>query len=265
MNILFIGDVVGKQGREITKYFIERLSEDYDLDFIIANLENATHGKGLNKAHFLEMLESGVDVVTLGNHFLAKKEILDYIDDYDEVIRPGNIHKSNKGKGTSVFTCLDKKVRVTNLLGRAFMSENNDNPFDYLEEVVKNDTSDIHIVDFHAEATGEKQALAWAFDGKVTAVLGTHTHVQTNDLRLLKQGTAYISDVGMCGPYDGILGACREDVIKRTWTGAPTLFRVQECDDIVFSAVLLNIDENTNKVIEFKKIYEIVDWSDING
>ena len=265
MNVLFIGDVVGKQGRDITKYFIEKLSEDYDLDFVIANLENATHGKGLNKSHFLEMLESGVDAVTLGNHYLAKKEILDYIDDYDEVIRPLNVHKSSKGRGSNVFSCLDKTIRVTNLLGRAFMGENNENPFDHLENIVIGDNSDIHIVDFHAEATGEKQALAWAFDGKVTAVLGTHTHVQTNDLRLLSKGTCFISDVGMCGPYDGILGTCKEDVINRTWKGEHSVFRVQECDNYVFSAVLLIIDDITNKVIDFKNIYEVIDWSKING
>ena len=265
MNVLFIGDVVGKQGREVVKYFINELQEEYDLDFVIANLENASHGKGLNRSHFLEMLEAGVDAVTMGNHLFGKKEINEYINDYDEIIRPYNLHKLTPGKGSQTYKLFDKTIRVTNLVGRAFMSETNENPFDALEDIVKNDTSDIHIVDFHAEATGEKQALAWAFDGKITALLGTHTHVQTNDTRLLKQGTLYCSDVGMCGPYNGILGANRDDIIRRTWTGLPTIFGVQEDDEVIFSAVLFIIDDNTNKVIKYKNIYEIVDWSDING
>ena len=265
MNVLFIGDVVGKPGREVSKYFINRLVEEYDLDFVIANLENASHGKGLLRSHFLEMLEAGVDVVTLGNHYLAKKEILEYMDDYDELLRPYNLHSSIKGKGSSVFRCGNLNIRVTNLIGRVFLADTNDNPFDALYTIVKNDDSDIHIVDFHAEATGEKQALAWAFDGKVSAIFGTHTHVQTNDLRLLKNGTLYCSDVGMCGPYNGILGATREDVIKRTWTGIPSVFGVQEDDEYIFSAVVFTVDEDSKKIIDYKNIYEVVNRGDING
>ncbi len=253
MNILFIGDVVGKLGREAVKYFLNNNIDDYD--FVIANLENATHGKGLNRSHFLEMLSCGIDVVTLGNHYYAKKEIETYIDDYDNCLRPYNLHSSLFGRGSNVFNVNGLKVRVTNLIGRVYMNEANTNPFDDLEKICSNDDSDIHIVDFHAEATGEKQSLAWAFDGKITALFGTHTHVQTNDLRKLKNGTLYISDVGMCGPYNGILGSSREAVIKKTWTGIPTLFEVQEDDEYIFSAVEFIIDEESKKIIDFNNIY----------
>lgn len=255
MNILFIGDVYGKNGRNVVKKFLEDNLDEYD--FVIANLENASHGKGLTKANFLEMIEAGIDVVTLGNHYYAKKEIETYINDYDFLLRPANLHSSIAGHGTDVFEINNLKIRVTNLLGRVFISENPNNPFDVLNEICKNDKSDVHIVDFHAEASGEKQALAWAFDGKVSAVLGTHTHVQTNDLRLLKNGTLYITDVGMCGPYNGILGASREEVITKSWTGKPTIFGVQNDDENIFSAVSFVIDEETKKIIEYKKIYQI--------
>ena len=265
MNILFIGDVVGKPGREVVKYFIDYLNDQMGLDFVIANLENASHGKGLIRSHCLEMLDAGVDVVTLGNHYLSKKEINEYIDDYDQLIRPYNVHSSMKGRGTGVFECDGIKIRVTNLLGRVYLADTNNNPFDALEEIVKKDESDIHIVDFHAEATGEKLALAWAFDGKVDAIFGTHTHVQTNDLRTLKNGTVYCSDVGMCGPYNGILGASKEEVIKRTWTGAPSIFNVQEDDEYVFSAISLVIDEESKKIVEFNNIYTVIHRSEIYG
>ena len=262
MNILFIGDVVGKPGRQAVKYFLENNLDDYD--FVIANLENASHGKGLNRNHFFQMLEAGVDVVTLGNHYYAKKEIETFINDYDNCLRPYNLHSSIFGHGTGVFDCDGIKIRVTNLMGRVYMSEGSNNPFDALQQIVTDDDSDIHIVDFHAEATGEKQALAWAFDGKVTAILGTHTHVQTNDLRKLKQGTIYMSDVGMCGPYNGILGSSRDAVIKKTWTNVPTLFEVEQDDEYLFSAVELVIDEDSMKVVDFKNIYLILKEREIS-
>lgn len=258
MNILFIGDIVSKLGRDVVNYMIERLTNEYSIDFIIANGENATHGKGLSEAHFKELLDSGIDVVTLGNHYGAKKEIFNYIDSYECILRPYNLHKSIPGVGTNVYDCNGVFIRVTNLLGRAFMANNLDNPFDSLQEIVNSDTSDIHIVDFHAEATGEKYSLAYAFDGKVSAVLGTHTHVQTRDYRILDNGTAYISDVGMCGPYNSILGTRKEEVIQRTWTGLPATFDVIEHDECLFSAVLLEFDDASNKCLSIKPIYKII-------
>lgn len=262
MNILFIGDVVGNPGRKVVKYFLNKYGDEYD--FVIANLENASHGKGLTRNHFLQMLEAGIDVVTLGNHYYAKKEIETFINDYDNLLRPNNLHKGTIGHGTDVYVCNGLNIRVTNLMGRVYMSDPVDNPFDSLLEICENDNSDIHIVDFHAEATGEKLSLGWAFDGKVSAILGTHTHVQTNDLRLLKNGTLYMSDVGMCGPYNGILGSTRENVIKKTWLGVPTIFGVEDNDDeYIFSACSITIDEDTKKIVDFKNIYEVIKESEI--
>ncbi len=258
MNILFIGDIVGKPGRKAVCDSLQDLIEENEIDFVIANGENATHGKGLSKEHMLELIEAGVDVITLGNHAFAKKELFDYINDYEEVLRPLNLHSIFPGNGTGVYEFENKKIRVTNLLGRVFMSLEVDNPFDKLLEIVENDNSDIHIVDFHAETTGEKQALAFAFDGKVTAVLGTHTHVPTADNRILPKGTAYQSDVGMVGPYNGILGADKEAVIKRTWTSYPSVFQVEDSPEVILSASILKINDYTNKVEKIERIKKII-------
>ena len=156
MKILFIGDVVGSLGRNIVAMMIEKITSEQDIDFIIANGENATHGKGLSEAHLNELFDSGVDVVTLGNHYANKKEIFNFLDAYNELLRPNNLHHSIPGTGSNVFDCNGVKIRVTNLLGRVYMALDVNNPFDDLESICSSDDSDIHIVDFHAEATGEK-------------------------------------------------------------------------------------------------------------
>lgn len=259
MNILFIGDIVGKLGRDVVGYMVDQITSSRPIDFIIANGENATHGKGIIETHFKELLDCGIDVVTLGNHYAAKKDIFNYIDSYECIIRPNNVHESIPGIGSNVFDCNGVKIRVTNLLGRSFMANTIDNPFDSLQTILnKEEKADIHIVDFHAEATGEKYALAYAFDGQVSAVLGTHTHVQTRDYRVLEKGTAYISDVGMCGPYNSILGTRKEEVITRTWTGLPSVFDVIEHDECLFSAVILEFDDATFECLSIEPIYQIV-------
>ncbi len=259
MNILFIGDIVAKSGRQVVARMIQELQEEYEIEFIIANGENATHGKGISRANYDELIECGIDCITLGNHYGARKEIFNFIDDCDNLLRPYNLHYSIPGFGTTVLeTFSGKKIRVTNLLGRAFINLNANNPFEALKEIIQEDQADIHIVDFHAEATGEKLALAYAFDGKIDALLGTHTHVQTRDYRLLPNGTAYISDVGMCGPYNGILGAGKEEVITRTWTGLSSTFTIEDDDDqSLFNAVILSFDNN-NRCIAIKPIYKIL-------
>ena len=259
MKVLFIGDIVGSLGRKIVSTMIEKITSEEEIDFIIANGENATHGKGLSEAHLIELFDAGIDVVTLGNHYANKKDIFNFLDAYNELLRPNNLHHSIPGVGSNVFDCNGVKIRVTNLLGRVYMAIDVNNPFDDLDLICANDEADIHIVDFHAEATGEKYALAHAFDGKVSAVLGTHTHVQTRDNRILPYGTAYISDVGMCGPYDSILGVKKEDVVKRTWTSQPTPFNVQEEGESVFSAVLLTFNNQTYECERIQTIYEILD------
>lgn len=259
MKILFIGDIVGSMGRNIVGMMIDRITSEEPIDFIIANGENATHGKGLSEDHLNELFDVGIDVVTLGNHYANKKDIFNFLDSYEELLRPNNLHHSIPGTGSGVFNVNGVKIRVTNLLGRVYMALDVNNPFDDLDSICASDESDIHIVDFHAEATGEKYALAHAFDGKVSAVLGTHTHVQTRDARVLPNGTAYISDVGMCGPYDSILGVKKEDVVKRTWTSQPTPFNVQEEGEGIFSGVILTFNDATFKCERIQPIYEILE------
>ena len=198
MRILFFGDIVGKNGRNAIKRNLGLLKSKFRADLVIANGENATHGKGLIENHYNELIEAGIDIITLGNHYLSKSEITEYIQHANRLARPLNIKSDIGGYGSVVIDIDDISIRVTNVLGQVFLHEEVENPFDSLDQLINNsERANIHIVDFHAEATGEKQALAWAFDGKVSAVLGTHSHVQTNDNRILENGTGYISDAGL--------------------------------------------------------------------
>lgn len=242
MNILFIGDVFGNIGREMIETYLPRLKKKYHIDLVIANVENATHGKGLNKNHYDFFLFQGISLMTMGNHTFGKKELFDYIDEADRLIVPYNQPKALPGVGSREIVFQSKKIRVTNLLGITFMDGKAQNPFESIDEILKNDNSDIHIVDFHGEATSEKIAFGYYVDGKVSAVLGTHTHVATADERILPQGTAFQCDVGMTGPFDGVIGCDKEQIIKRMKTGLMTPFRVAEGEGIL-RATLLTFDE----------------------
>ncbi|MFA5235822.1 MAG: TIGR00282 family metallophosphoesterase [Bacilli bacterium] len=255
-KILFIGDIVGQKGREAVSFHLATLKKKFKLDFIIANGENATHGKGLILHHYESLLHAGIDCLTLGNHYDAKSEIRQYIDGALSLVRPLNLKKEYPGVGTTVFKDDRFSIRITNLLGQAFMTEEVVNPFDSLKKLLdKEEKTDIHIVDFHAEATGEKYALAHAFDGQVSAVIGTHTHVQTRDARILPLGTGYISDVGMTGPYDGILGVAPEAIIKKLWHDEKVVFTLDTGPETILSAVVLSIDETTGKTLDINPIY----------
>ncbi len=255
MRILFFGDIVGRVGRRAIKTYIDKLVEKYHIDFVIANGENATHGKGLIEKHYNELIDAGVDCITLGNHYLSKSDINNYIDDATCLVRPANLLNSFGGVGSIIFDVGGTKVRVSNILGSAFMKEEVSNPYLSLKEIISESDPCIHIVDFHAEATGEKMCFAYAFDGQVSAVLGTHTHVQTNDARILDNGTAFISDVGMCGAYNGVLGFDKESVMNKTLFGSETRFSINENDTPLISAVVLDIDELTFKTKEFFSLY----------
>ena len=256
MKILFIGDVVGKVGRRMLKERIPYYVDKYDIDFVIANGENATHGKGLNRNHYFELLDAGVDAITLGNHYMSKNEIVKYIDQVDRLVRPYNLIKEFPGEGSVVFDINGVSVRVTNILGSAFMDEVVNAPYySVLTILDEEEPTTIHIVDFHAEATGEKQSLAFALDGKVSAVLGTHTHVQTNDAHVLPQGTAFISDVGMTGYADGVLGCTSDTVVNKLIYGHQSKFQVPDEGRGIFSAVVLDIDEITGLAKEIFPIY----------
>lgn len=256
MKVLFIGDIVGRIGRRLIKEKVPYFVEKYGIDFVIANGENATHGKGLIKHHYHELIDSGVDVITLGNHYDNKNEIRHYIDNADRLIRPINLLHEYPGVGTEIYDLDGYTIRVTNVMGAVFMGEAVNSPYLAMLEVLsEEEPANIHIVDFHAEATGEKQCLAYALDGKVSAVVGTHTHVQTNDAKVLPNGTAFISDVGMCGYADGVLGVTKETVIPKILYGENSRFSPPDEGRGLFSAVVIDIDENTGKSRSIFSIY----------
>ncbi len=257
MKILFIGDVVGRVGRRLLKERIPYYVEKYEIDFVIANGENASHGKGLTRNQYFELLDAGVDAITLGNHYMSKSEILRYINQVDRLVRPYNLLKEFPGEGSVVFEVNGVSIRVTNLLGSAFMNEEVNAPYYSILNLLseEEEPATIHIVDFHAEATGEKQSLAFALDGKVSAVLGTHTHVQTNDAHVLPRGTAFISDVGMTGYADGVLGSTAETVVNKIIYGQQSKFQVPDEGRGVFSAVVLDIDDITGLANQIFPIY----------
>ena len=257
MRILFLGDIVGRIGRNAVKHNLEKLVTKYQVDFVIANGENATHGKGLIEKHYNELIDAGVDVITLGNHYMSKNNIVSYIDEATCLIRPLNVTARVGGVGSAVFDVNGVGVRVTNILGTAFMREEVSMPYQALQELLEeNDGEDvIHIVDFHAEATGEKQAFAFALDGKVSAVLGTHTHVQTNDAHILPKGTAFISDVGMTGYADGVLGSTSETVVNKLIYGQQSKFQTPDDGRGIFSAVVIDIDDISGLAKQIFPIY----------
>ena len=256
MKILFLGDIVGKVGRRVVVNNLEKLVKKYQVDFVIANGENATHGKGLIEKHYYELLNAGVDCITLGNHYLSKDRILDFIEDADALVRPLNLSKRIGGEGSRLFSVNGINIRVTNVLGTAFMKEEVASPYYSLKSLIdtlQNEDS-IHIVDYHAEATGEKMCFGYVFDGLVSAVLGTHTHIQTNDAKILENGTAFISDVGMCGAANGVLGFEKNSVIKVTMFGEKDRFGFDEQDQGLINGVVLTIDETTHKALEIVPI-----------
>ncbi len=257
MKILFIGDVVGRVGRRLLKERIPYYVDKYEIDFVIANGENASHGKGLTRNQYFELLDAGVDAITLGNHYMSKSEILRYINQVDRLVRPYNLLKEFPGEGSVVFEVNGVSIRVTNLLGSAFMNEEVNAPYYSILNLLSDEEepATIHIVDFHAEATGEKQSLAFALDGKVSAVLGTHTHVQTCDAHVLPKGTAFISDVGMTGYADGVLGSTAETVVNKIIYGQQSKFQVPDEGRGVFSAVVLDIDDITGLANQIFPIY----------
>lgn len=227
MKLLFIGDVVGSPGRKVLKDYLPRLKRKYRPDVTIVNGENAASGKGITEKVYHEIREAGADVITLGNHAWDKKDIFDFIDKATDMIRPANFPEGTPGVGYIMKKVGNQKLAVINGQGRAFMNPI-DCPFRTIENIVEEvrQKTPFIFVDFHAEATSEKQAMGWYLDGRASAVVGTHTHVQTADERILPRGTAYITDVGMTGPYDGILGVEKEAVIHKFLTSLPVRFEV---------------------------------------
>ena len=255
MKILFIGDIVGSPGREAVKALLPGLKKEYDLKFVIANAENAAGGSGITRKVAEELFASGVDVLTSGDHIWKKREIFEFINQEERILRPVNFPDGAPGKGFDVFLAKDNlKVGVINVCGRVFM-EALECPFRKTLSASESlhPEAKVIIVDMHAEATSEKIALGWYLDGKVSAVLGTHTHVQTADERILPGGCAYITDVGMTGPCDSVIGRRVEDVLERFITCIPTRFEVAS-ENIWLQGVVVDIDENTGKARSIVRI-----------
>ena len=256
MKVVFIGDIVGSIGRETVATYLPRLKGKYKPDVVIANGENAAAGRGLTKKVYQELLFMGIDVVTMGNHTWDQKEIFDFIDDEDFLIRPANFSSDAPGKGMTTIMKNGVTLNVINLHGRTFLPPHED-PFamslDLIEEAKK--ISPLIFVDFHAEATSEKIAMGWHLDGKASVVVGTHTHVQTADARILPEGTAYLTDAGMTGPYDGILGMKKEDVLYRFRTNMPSRFEVPKEGRSQLSGVFVEIDDRSGKAMAIERIY----------
>lgn len=245
MKILFIGDIVGKSGRATVKELLPSLRSEHAIDLVIANGENVTHGKGINEAHYKEILSYGIDVVTLGNHAFSKSEIFNYIEKVDRLVRPYNITPMDVGKGFIEVDVKGTKVIVLNLCGSIFMNNVEETPFDSMAKLLPVFKDKIVIVDLHAEATSEKIAFAHQFKYTCSAVLGTHTHVQTADERLIGS-CAYISDVGMTGPYNSVIGRDISEVLDKFKGFEVKTFTVSE-DKAQFCAVLIDIDESNRR------------------
>jgi metallophosphoesterase (TIGR00282 family) len=255
MKILFIGDIVGKPGRLAVRELLPMIIDDYRIDLVIANCENAAAGFGITRDIVEELYRSRIDVLTSGNHIWDKKEVLDFVEDYETLLRPANYPEGTPGFGSVVMPSpMGAPIGIINLAGRVFMRPL-DCPFRSAEkeiEKIKKKTS-IIIVDMHAEATSEKQALGWFLDGRVSAVLGTHTHVQTADERILPNGTAYITDMGMTGPFDSIIGTKKDAVLERFLLQMPNKFEVAK-GDIRIQGVVLAVDKANGKALSIERL-----------
>jgi len=255
LNILFIGDIVGELGREMLRQYIPLLKSKYQPDIIIANGENSAGGKGITLKIYHELISYGIDLITMGNHTWDNKEIFNFIDTQDKIIRPANYPNGTPGKGYSLIKKNGLPIfAVINLQGRTYLPSI-DCPFQVVNKIIDEirKVTNLILIDFHAEASSEKQALAWYLNGKISAIIGTHTHVQTADERILPLGTGYITDVGMTGPYDGIIGMEKETVIRKFITQLPIRFEVAKGRGQL-NAVILNIDNNTGMVKKIERI-----------
>ena len=250
MQILAIGDVIGKPGRQALDIFLPQIKQEYQADLTIVNAENSAHGIGVTPETAEELLKAGADVLTSGNHVWAHKTILPYLDSEMPLIRPLNYPPGVPGKGYIV----KKGVLVVNLIGRTFM-DNYDSPFRTMDALLAQleNKPKIIIIDFHAEATSEKIAFGYYVDGKASAVIGTHTHVQTADEKILPGGTAYITDVGMTGPASGVIGIEKNQIIERFLTHMPRKFDVADGKSIL-SAVVIEADEESGRATGIQRL-----------
>ena len=254
MKVLAVGDIIGNSGVKELQKQLPIIKQKHNIDFIIVNGENSAEGMGITENNFKDILKAGTDIVTMGNHTWAKKDIFKFID-HPKIVRPANYPEGVVGKGYQIVEKNGKKIAVINLIGRVDMSVLSENPFLKAKELVEKlqKEIDIIIVDFHAEATAEKIAMGYYLDGKITMLFGTHTHVQTADEAILPKGTGYITDIGMTGPKNSVIGMEISASIKRFETTLPEKYRIAE-GECIFNAIIIDIDDNTNKVKEIIRL-----------
>lgn len=253
--LLMIGDIVGRPGRSILREKLPFLKKEYDVDLVVANGENAAGGNGITQKIAQELFISGIDFLTMGNHVWDNKDVFNFIEEETKIIRPANYPLGTPGQGYRIIKLENGiEVAIINISGRTFMN-NLDCPFQTIDKILDKtkDITSIVIVDFHAEATSEKKAMGWYLDGRVTLVAGTHTHVQTADERILPNGTAYITDIGMTGPINSVLGIEKDIVIKKFITQLPVRFEVAK-GPAQINGIIVEIDAHTGKAQNIQRI-----------
>ena len=254
MKIMLTGDVVGRPGRRAFQKYTPKLRQERQIDVVVVNGENSAGGKGITRKSLDELYHGGADIVTSGNHVWDKKDVLEFIDREPFLVRPANYPEGAPGKGCCIYPFRSKNIGVMNLSGRTFMPVM-DCPFQKAEELLRELTPvcDVLILDFHAEATSEKMAMGWYLDGRVNCIVGTHTHIQTADERILPGGTAYITDLGMVGAWNSVLGVCTDIVIDKFTKALPVRFDLANGPN-VYSAVILEIDDVSNKTTAIERV-----------
>ena len=260
MNILLIGDIIGKPGRHAVHQCMTRVKADHSIDFVVANGENLAGGTGIQPDSFKAILEAGVDVVTSGNHIWSKKEVKEIIGHDVRLLRPHNYPGDAPGKGWGVYDCKGTPVAVLNLMGRTFINIPLDCPFKTADRVLNEiqGKAKVILVDMHGEATSEKRAMGWHLNGRVSSVTGTHTHIMTADEEILPGGTAYLTDIGMSGSPKSVIGMKHEGVLQRFITGMPVRFEVSEELPYLFQAVVVSVDAETGKATKIERIRQMV-------
>jgi metallophosphoesterase (TIGR00282 family) len=255
MRVLVLGDVVGRPARRAVRDLVPSLIKSESIDLAIANAENAAGGMGVDIKSAKELFSAGVQVLTSGNHIWKKKEIYEFLDEHENLLRPANYPAGAPGKGWCLWRQNDFKALVVNVQGRVFMPNHVDDPFRCVDEILKDygRLAPVIIVDMHAEATSEKNAMGWYLDGRTSIVYGTHTHVQTADERVLPGGTAYITDLGMCGPIDSVIGMERETVIKGFISQLPRQFAVAQ-ENVVLQGVVVDVDDRNGRAREIRRL-----------
>ena len=251
MRILLIGDIFGNCGRKTVEQILPQLKQEYGINFIIANGENIAHGNGITEKYYQFLLEQHVDVVTMGNHTYGNHDLFNFIENAKRLVRPYNYPTGAPGVGYVTVKYNNTTITVFQMIGRTFSNEALDCPFQKTEELLQKVKSDIYICDFHAEATSEKIAYGLHFDGRINIIVGTHTHVQTNDARILPKGTMYMTDLGMTGALEGVIGVEPSLIIKKFITGMPTRHVPMESGKKQFCGLIVDINETNQKVTKF--------------